>query len=159
LHMLNHVQSPDVCRFLSDLARDATPQLSGFDWGIAASSRFLPRVEVGRIVLRTAEWRLGRSDLDGGAPSRAPSSFADDLLAWRELWNVPRKVYLAAADNRLMLDLGEPSHREEFRRELVKLSGDADLILQEVLPDFSECWVAGPEGRYMVELIVPLLAR
>ena len=38
-------------------------------------------------------------------------SFAPALARWRDAWLVPRRVYLAVADNRLLLDLEAPSRR------------------------------------------------
>jgi hypothetical protein len=57
-HMLNNMQAPDVCRFLDDLRRDGKAQFSSFDWGAAAALPVLPRVQVGRIVLCPARWRV-----------------------------------------------------------------------------------------------------
>src|SRR5262249_53244982 len=57
-HMLNTIQAPAIVRFLAEVSRDRTAQLSTFDWGPASGYPFLPRVQVGRIVLRPAEWRM-----------------------------------------------------------------------------------------------------
>ena len=50
-HMLNLHTAPPVGRFLVDVSNDARPVFSTFDWGPAESFPFLPRVQVGRVVL------------------------------------------------------------------------------------------------------------
>ena len=69
-HMLTHVRAPAVCRFLSEVGRDGSSHLAGFQWGIAATLPYLPRVRVGRIVLALAQWRLAAGSIDAWAVGR-----------------------------------------------------------------------------------------
>jgi thiopeptide-type bacteriocin biosynthesis protein len=157
-HMLNNMQAPDVCRFLDDVRCDGLAQLSSFDWGPAAGLPLLPRVQAGRVVLCPAQWRI-----DAGIKTKlAPYSrttFRARLSAWRAHWQVPRYVYLSVADNRLLLDLDDEAQAEEFRAEVCKLREGAHLRLQEPLPGPNDAWVGGPGGRFVTELVVPLVLR
>jgi lantibiotic biosynthesis protein len=156
-HMLNALQAPAAARFLLDVARGRRCQYSPFDWGVAAAFPFLPRVQRGRIVLALARWRI-----DPAAGELAPEpadSFADALAAWRERWLVPRRVYLAIADNRLLLDLDDPEHVELLREELRGLPEGHAGLLQEALPGPAEAWLPGADGGRIAELVVPVTLR
>jgi thiopeptide-type bacteriocin biosynthesis protein len=157
-HMLNNMQAPDVCRFLDDLRRDGKAQLSFFDWGSAAALPVLPRIQVGRIVLCPARWRIDarvRTELASGSPA----TFMTGLRKWRARWQVPRYVYLSFGDNRLLLDLDDEAQADQLRAEIRRLTEGAQLLLQEALPAPEHAWVGGPGGRFITELMVPLLLR
>ncbi|MCW3474785.1 lantibiotic dehydratase [Limobrevibacterium gyesilva] len=157
-HMLNNMQAPDVCRFLDDLRRDGQAQISTFDWGSAAGLPVLPRVQAGRVVLCPAQWRIDARVRKLLAPDSA-AGFIAALGAWRTSWQVPRYVYLSFGDNRLLLDLDNPAQAEELRAELRGLADGAQLLLQEALPAPNHAWVGGPGGRFVTELVVPLVLR
>ena len=157
-HMLNTMAAPDVCRFLDDVRLDGLAQLSGFDWGPAANFPVLPRVQAGRAVLALARWRLDHRGGQQLAPAR-PAEFAVRLAAWRKQWNVPRHVYLAFADNRLLLDLEDPLQSSELRAELCKLEDGGQVLLEEALPGPGDAWMPGPGGHFVTEVVVPLVQR
>jgi lantibiotic biosynthesis protein len=156
-HMLNAVQGPDVCRFLSDIGDDGTPLLARFSWGKAESLPYLPRVRSGRVVLRPAEWKIDTSCRDHFFPKAGPAEFTAELDRWRRTWAVPRHVYLTSVDNRLLLDLDDAEQAAELRREIAHLTDGARLILQEVTPALDELWVRGPTGWFYTELSVSLV--
>jgi thiopeptide-type bacteriocin biosynthesis protein len=157
-HMLNSHTAPAVVRFLEDVERDGRVQLSSFDWGTAAELPFLPRAEVGRIVLCVAQWRVDAATRDELRPE-SPASFETALAGWRKDWMVPRHVYLAAADNRLLLDLDDPAQAEQLREELRQLPDHGTVLLQEPLPGPEHAWMPGPDGHHMTELVVPIVLR
>ena len=157
-HMLNNMQAPDVCRFLDDLRRDGKAQFTSFDWGPAAALPVLPRIQVGRIVLSPARWRVDlrvRSEL----ALASPAAFFTSLRKWRAHWLVPRYVYLSFGDNRLLLDLDDKAQADQLRVEIRRLGEDAQLLLQEALPAPEHAWVGGSGGHFVTELMVPLVLR
>jgi thiopeptide-type bacteriocin biosynthesis protein len=154
-HMLNNMGGPVVCRFLSDVSRDGQVQLSGFDWGPAEGTPFLPRVQAGRVVLRPAQWSVDGRVL----PPEEPEAFARALDEWRAGWDVPRHVALSRGDNRLLLDLNDPRQVDELRTELRGLPPGNALPLLEVLPGLDQTWLPGPGGHYVTELVVSLVLR
>jgi thiopeptide-type bacteriocin biosynthesis protein len=153
-HMLNTVRAPGVCRFLSDARHDGIAQLSGFHWGTTSDFPFLPRIERGRIVLSLAQWRL-----DARLPTNTTEAFAAAFDQWREAWQVPRHVYLAAGDNRLLIDLDDAGHVAELRAEARRAQQIAPLVLQEALPGPGDAWLPGPGGHYVTELVVSVALR
>jgi thiopeptide-type bacteriocin biosynthesis protein len=152
-HMLNLASAPTLARFLSDVSSDARSLLSSFDWGPAEGFPFLPRVESGRVVLRPAEWRLQKGDLQ----TDSEQEFRRDLDRWRAQWEVPRFVCLSFGDNRLVLDLEQQLQANELKSELAKLRDGAFLLVQEVLPSLEDAWLPGTEGYFYSEFIIPLL--
>ena len=156
-HMLNTVNAPAACRFLDEASRDGLAQLSAFDWGPVAGFPFLPRVEMGRIVLALAQWRIETSMRSTELPTRSPNMFGPALAQWREHWDVPQHVYLSVGDKRLLLNLEDPMQGEELRIELARLQEGTSLVLQEALPSHEQAWAAGPGGPLITEFMVPLV--
>jgi hypothetical protein len=100
--------------------------------GPAAAFPFLPRVQRGRVVLAFAQWRI---DPAAGELAGEPAGgCAGALAAWRARWSVPRQVYLAFADNRLLLDLEDLEHVELLAEELRRLPEGHSALLREALP-------------------------
>jgi thiopeptide-type bacteriocin biosynthesis protein len=157
-HMLSNMQAPDVCRFLDDVRRDGEAQFSSFDWGQASTLPVLPRVQAGRVVLCPAQWRID-SSVRNELALASPRAFNVSLRNWRARWQVPRHVYLSYGDNRLLLDLESEPQSEQLRAEVRKLPKGAQLRLQEALPAPEQAWVSGPGGRFITELMVPLVLR
>ncbi|MFK4085807.1 lantibiotic dehydratase [Kribbella sp. NPDC020789] len=138
-HMLNTAGAPEIVRFLEHVFHDARLVNLGFSWGPAADFPFLPRVQRGRLVLSPAMWRVEPADLT-------------DFTGWRKRWQPPRYVYLAVSDNRLLLDLDNPSHVDQLRSQVRE-----QAVLHEALPAPGDAWVSGPDGSYLSELVVPLV--
>jgi thiopeptide-type bacteriocin biosynthesis protein len=157
-HMLSNMHAPDVCRFLDDVRRDGEALFSSFDWGQASTLPVLPRVQAGRVVLCPAQWRVDGRVRKELAPE-STGAFNVGLGTWRARWQVPRHVYLSYGDNRLLLDLESEQQAEELRVEVKKLAEGAQMRLQEALPAPEHAWVSGPGGRFITELMVPLVLR
>ncbi len=158
-HMLNTMQASPVIRFLAEVGRERIALLNAFDWGPAWSFPFLPRVQVGRIVLREAQWRIDTLTRTLELPAEIPAVFQEALVRWRERWQVPRYIYLSFSDNRLLLDLESMDQVEELRTEVRHLKEGGSLVLQEVLPGPDQVWLEGPGGHYMTELVASLVLR
>src|SRR5208337_822849 len=56
-------------------------------------------------------------------------------------------------------DLESEPQAEQLRTEVGKLTEGAQLRLQEALPAPEHAWVAGQGGRFITELMVPLVLR
>jgi thiopeptide-type bacteriocin biosynthesis protein len=149
-HMLNTQAESALVRLLAEIGQDGVAQLLPFGWGAAESMPFLPRVLYGRTILSPGRWRL-----DAPPPG---TEFADHLRRWRARWEVPRYVCNVENDNRLLLDLDDPTQADELRAELAA-QGELGVAVEEALPTPGEVWMAGPEGHYVTELVVPLARR
>jgi thiopeptide-type bacteriocin biosynthesis protein len=150
---LNQTNAPAVVRFLADIAYDGKAQFSTFDWGPAEGFPFLPRVEAGRVVLRPAEWRLRKGDLE----SDSDEAYRRALEQWHAEWDVPRYVCLSFIDNRLVLDLEDLRQAAELKSELMKLNDGSWMVLQEVMPSLEDAWLPGSGGQFYSEFVVSLV--
>jgi thiopeptide-type bacteriocin biosynthesis protein len=134
-------------RFLCALQHQRTATMLGWSWGALESARFLPRVVTGRVALARARWRVERDEIAHNYPS---------LQRWRRDRQVPRFVLLADSDNKLVLDLENVLSVEMFF-ELVKRR--VDFVIEELYPGPDELCATGPDGRFVHELIVPLVRK
>ncbi len=157
-HMLNPRGAPEACRFVEEVARDERAPLSGFGWAAAADLPFLPRLEIGPIVLAPAQWRIDVTVRDRHF-SGSDGGVSECLAAWRSAWLVPRHVYLAAGDNRLLIDLEAPAQTDLLVGALRRLTADDVIVLHEPLPGPEHAWLTGPDGRHLPELVVSVVQR
>jgi thiopeptide-type bacteriocin biosynthesis protein len=152
-HMVNPSRAPSLPRFLADVGRQHIRQLFGFDWGPASHWPHLPRITQDRLVLSLERWQLNAPDWP-----HDPSQFASYLARWRAQWHAPRLISLAAGDNRIPLDLNDPDQADQLRRALTQ-SRTGVVVLAEQFPRPEDAWLTGPGGRYLSELVVPLIRR
>ncbi|QBD75434.1 hypothetical protein EPA93_05220 [Ktedonosporobacter rubrisoli] len=160
-HMLNIQLAPNVCRFISEISYDGLPLLSSFQWGKLDTAPFLPRVVrkegTATLVLSPAQWKLHAGTIEARGTGSEEARWFAGLQYWREHWQVPRYVYLAEFDNRLLLDLEQPMLVAQLRAKL-SASKETRLTLQELLPDFAGLWLRDEqEAGYFSEIVVPLL--
>ncbi|MDQ5937098.1 MAG: lantibiotic biosynthesis protein [Cyanobacteriota bacterium erpe_2018_sw_21hr_WHONDRS-SW48-000092_B_bin.40] len=146
-NMLNPAFAPGAIRFLLDIATDGQPQIVPFQWGPVESFPFLPRVVVGKTVLKLAQWDTSALVLKG----RDSSTFNERLVAWRTAWRVPRTVQVCSNrigdDNYLLLDL-EKSNDMQLFEEMLKRSS---LLVQEYIP--CDRWHTTVDGNYATEIV------
>lgn len=148
-------RSQGLYRFLAMLQHQGLQPGLGWSWGPLDGFPFLPRVRAGRVVLARARWRIETAEvraLDrGGAAARWRA-----VREWRRRRSLPRWVVLPDGDNELAVDLENPLALDAF----FSIVGDrARVELTELFPGPSELAVAGPEGRFVHELVVPFLRR
>ncbi|PUB27696.1 thiopeptide-type bacteriocin biosynthesis protein [Promicromonospora sp. AC04] len=140
-------------RVLQDLANAGTQPWHAWTWGPLADAPFVPQVRWRNTILSPARWRL---------PHRLAAAVSDKhswesgLAHWRTaaVPTVPRLVVAQDADQRLPLDLDDPRDRELLRR-YVRRGADA-VTAPPGGPDAVQAVADGPDGRHVLELVVPL---
>lgn len=106
-----------LARFLAEAPVALAVPCTGFTWGSAASHLpFLPALRYGRTILSPARWIISGDDLPD--TSRPWPQWDEALAQWRDHIHLPERVYLSEADQRLALNLAEPSHRALLRTHL-----------------------------------------
>jgi lantibiotic biosynthesis protein len=158
-HMLAPHHLSSLGRFLAEVGYDGSPWFHMFYWGSAELLPYLPRVQVGRIVLRPEQWRLQRAEFAGSNNWRADNKFHDMLTRYRTRLEIPQHVYLGLSSERLLLDLTDPQQVAELRWALEHSHESRGIILQEVIPAIDRAWLEGPRGKYASEFIISLLRR
>jgi lantibiotic biosynthesis protein len=151
--MLNLAHMPTSIRFLADIARDGMPEPAHpFDWGPAEDLPFLPRVNVGKVTLRHAQWSL-RELSEKCLSSTTRTDFANAVEQWRQEWNVPRHVQAvqtAFDESPILLDLMNKEDLEELQLMLAKKKS-APALLQEYI--HCEQWHANNDGHHVTEIV------
>ncbi|GAA4010038.1 lantibiotic dehydratase [Allokutzneria multivorans] len=136
-----------LLRLCAEITGARTAACGPFSWGAAADLPFLPRLRSGRVVLTRARWRLDTTDLpDASAPWERWSAA---VTAWRQTSMVPAQVEIGAGDQRLRVDLDEPSHLYLLRAQLTR---HGHAVLTEGPPTGALDWIGGRAH----EVIVPL---
>jgi thiopeptide-type bacteriocin biosynthesis protein len=143
-----------VYRFLCSLQFQGA-RVPGWGWGALDAMRFLPRVMVGRLVVSPARWRVDRSEMQPAIEARDAARYAH-VQRWRQERRIPRFVLLADADNTLPFDLDNALSVETLV-ELVKKRHE--FRLHELFPGPDELCAVGPEGRFVHELVIPLIMK
>lgn len=142
-----------VYEFLCALQGQGVEEDVIWDWGTLMRAPFLPRVVTGRLILRRAQWQVGKEELKRLGHARGGALF-QEVQAWRQERRLPRWVNLADGDNLLPVDLDHVSSVEMFA-QLVRSRDRATLI--ELFPGPDELCVCGPEGRFVHEVIIPFV--
>ena len=140
-------------RFLGMVQGDGRASRLSWQWGPFAEASFLPRVRVGRVVLARASWRVSREDLGALRRASATKRYAE-VDAWREQKGVPRWVVLVDDQAELFVDfenalsiemLIQHSARKQFTR------------IEEMFPSPDDLPVNGEGGRFVHELVIPVV--
>jgi lantibiotic biosynthesis protein len=152
LNFLWNNYTPPLARFLVEISRAATPQVTWFDWGTAWTLPFTPAVQYRRSILVAARWKVRARDL----PDRTATldEWAEQLHAWMGRFRVPDRVLLAEDDQQLPLDLRQDMHLDLLRAHL-----DASPIGVATLHDAPPPDAAGWIGGRAHNLVIPLKAR
>jgi thiopeptide-type bacteriocin biosynthesis protein len=144
---------PPVAWFLQLVGYAGTSLGCCWSWGPLAACPFQPRVRYGRTILAPARWVLPPS-LTAAASSKPPWDAA--LGTWRTgtLPLPPQVVVTDDGDHRLPLDLNCGTDRELLRRYVRR--GLAAVCEQPGGPETVQAVIAGPGGRHVLELVVPV---
>jgi class I lanthipeptide synthase len=146
----NYSRGVGLYRFLCALQSQNAVESIGWTWGALEQAPFLPRVELGCVVLSRARWLLS-ADLIRSFSVDSPSDAFRAVQAWRAAWHVPRFVYLADGDNELLTDFDNVLSVETFV-DLIR--GRPSAIVVEMFPSPDDLAIAGADGRFVNEIII-----
>jgi thiopeptide-type bacteriocin biosynthesis protein len=139
-------------RFLASLqGQDVRPLM--FAIGPLAQLPYVPRIRLGRIVLREASWTLRKAELDP-VTGQAGAARIQGLRQLRAAARLPRWVCVEDGDNVLPVDLDNALSVDSFAQLLKQRPG---VTLTELWPEPDELVVRGPDGRYASEIVVPFV--
>jgi thiopeptide-type bacteriocin biosynthesis protein len=150
-HNWSHPSNLPVYRFLCALQSQGVAGPLAWDWGPLANAPFLPRVTHGRLVLSAARWTLTKEACRPLADARGEGHIPAVRALRRDL-GLPRWLGLVGDDASVPIDLENvlcqdllchAARRPPIR--FVELAGPEQLCAH------------GPEGRYVHELVVPLV--
>lgn len=139
-------------RFLASIqGQDVRPLM--FALGPLGQLPYVPRIRIGRIVLREASWTLRKAELDP-VTGQAGAARIQALRRLRAAARLPRWVCVEDGDNVLPVDLDNALSLDSLAHLLKQRPG---VTLTELWPEPDELVVRGPDGRYASELVVPFV--
>ncbi|MFI9813827.1 lantibiotic dehydratase [Saccharothrix variisporea] len=115
-----------------------------------------PRLEVGRVVLGRAGWRVAAADLPARRTSDAESLLA--LALWRDRHGLPERCFARVTGRRgrdrkpVYLDFTSSFGLSALPRE-------GEVVFEEALPDPADAPQHGPHGQRVTEYVFELSER
>ncbi|MFE5326212.1 lantibiotic dehydratase family protein [Embleya sp. NPDC056575] len=144
--------TPPLARFLAEIGRAGTPQVTWFDWGAAWTLPFTPALHYRRSILVPARWKLPTRTLPGSTATL--DEWAEELHAWRGRFRVPDRVLLAQDDQQLPLDLCHDMHLDLLRTHLAAAPTGV-AVLYDAPPRDADGWIGGRAHS----IVIPLRAH
>ncbi len=154
-HNFSRPGSLGIYRFLGALQSQGVRPGLGWSWGALEGLSFLPRVTSGRLVLSRARWRVDAREIEELVRGDAARRFRA-ICRWRSERRLPRLVALLDGDNELLVDLDNILSIDAF---LALVKKRATLTLAELFPGPEALCAAGPEGRFVHQLVIPFVRR
>ena len=139
-------------RFLASLQQQDARSLV-FNVGPLQLLPHVPRLRLGRVVLREASWTLRKAELEPVTGASGAARF-EALHRLRTSARLPRWVCVEDGDNVLPVDLDNALSVDSFVHLIKQRPG---VTLTELWPPPDELPVRGPDGRYASEIVVPLV--
>ncbi|HEX8112083.1 MAG TPA: thiopeptide-type bacteriocin biosynthesis protein, partial [Kofleriaceae bacterium] len=121
--------------------------------GPLAQLPYVPRIRIGRVVLREASWTLRKAELEP-VTGQAGAARIQALRRLRAATRLPRWVCVEDGDNVLPVDLDNALSVDSFAHLVKQRTG---VTLTELWPAPDELVVHGPDGRYASEIVVPFV--
>ncbi|MFE2756102.1 lantibiotic dehydratase [Actinosynnema sp. NPDC059335] len=157
---------PPALRFLvaafgePQTALAPVPHWDDVGWRPAVDGvRRRPRLEVGRVVLARAGWRVPAADVPSPAKGRSDADFLLALARWRARHGIPRRCFVRATGRR------DPARKpvfvdfaDWFLLPSLPRHGDADVVFEEALPDPADAPWHGEHGQRVTEYVFELTA-
>ncbi|MCR3761350.1 lantibiotic dehydratase [Clostridium felsineum] len=155
-NMFNRKMMPNICRFLLDISdcRKIPWFSAGSLFNFTDQFPYVPRIEIGKVVISPQSWRLSEITLGIKLKNINEEEFLKSIFSWKAEWNVPKYVYQVEADNRLMFNLENKVHIKELLNILKKKK---NIMIQAVECDFDNCFVYNEKGKYVSEIVVPII--
>ncbi|MBV9093707.1 MAG: lantibiotic dehydratase, partial [Streptosporangiaceae bacterium] len=148
---LNHQKvSLPAARFLALVAAQGFSAGLGWAWGDLADAPMLPRVRHGRTVLALRRWSMSAAELHAVHPGTDAAGFRR-LAEWRRVHELPRFAHLMHGKETLLVDFDNVLSVDAF----IAATKTADRLRFTEAPEAESSPVAGPDGRYAHEFVLP----
>lgn len=149
-HNYSHNAQP-VYQFLCDMQSQDTQPYFSFNWGsLNHEFTFLPRVVYENVILFPATWNLKKDDFKE-ILSVKNENLQNATSEWRTKNKIPRYIYLADGDNKLLIDFENNLCIKTFI-ETIKNRQSIQLVEFNFNPETAV--VQGPEGSFVNEFII-----
>ena len=154
-HMFNIMLQPNALRFLQEIAVAGTDGWAQLPWKYAFREfSHVPEIRFEDIVVSPETWTFSKDDIM--MKKQSLEEFKKQFLAFAKREQLPEKLYLTAADNRLPLDLSTDLSLSMLYEEWKKGIG-TELTLERMEAGEAVGWEG--DDRYATEIVVPFFRR
>ena len=154
--MYNTQSSNPIIRFLRNVSTGyEVPLIDNLFVFQSLKYPYWPKLKYGNIVLANEKWRLSPEQF----ADCSEKEFAAALQKYLRVWRLPKYVYYANADNRLILDLDDGLTAKLLYRALIKQKQQVVLERMEY-ENIGNAVAEDQQGRfYAAEFSVPMFSR
>ena len=148
-HAFNAQLAPPLARFFAFAARDGAWVPAPLDVGELALLPFVPRIRLGRTILRRATWTFTAAQVRENAPA-----------ALARAHGMPRYVSFGELDNVLVIDTASDAGAALLLDQLRARPPESPVALAEASIDDDDLWLRDTAGaRYPAEFVVSVRSR
>jgi class I lanthipeptide synthase len=145
-HAFNALLAPPLARFFAFVARDNARVPVPLDVGELGALPFVPRIRLGRVVLRRATWTFAVAELR----ERGLAALARER-------GIPHHAAFGDGDNVLAIDTRGGAGAELLRDQTRSRKPEEIIALSEAFNDNDDLWLRDAHGaRYAGEFIASL---
>lgn len=119
-NMLNYNLAPPIYRFMRDVSKSRFDNWNGLTQNLAIDLPYIPRIKYNKTILQPARWKFNINLSYKDLSQHSDSDWIKYFSKWINEWKVPRFVYMAFSDNKLLLDLKSKTSIYEVRNQLKK---------------------------------------
>jgi len=156
--MMNPTFGSSALRFLREISSMRKKSVvDGITSVLGLNFEYCPRITYGSIIIKPETWLISsdnlgiRNEKDKNDKKLVEKNFE----LFRQKWELPRFVFLNEGDNRLLLDLDNPYHKNEIY-SIVKKNTSMQATLTELGCNFDDYAAANINGsKHITEIIVP----
>lgn len=145
--------SISIYHFLSDLQNQN--KRSGLSLNLGMMERnykFIPRIELGNLILKPATWNLRKKDLEiFTIQMYSDNDLIDAVQRTRTTWKMPQYIVLAENDNELFINL---QNIDSIKMMIDAIGEKANFIFKEFLFTDDEQLVRKNQESYTNQIII-----
>lgn len=150
-NMLTPKAGSSVLKFLRKVSAKYNP-ISSLVPLIRNDFIYCPRITYRKFILKPETWIISNHIL--GFKENNKSDFNDKFDLYRKKFSVPNYVFLSEMDNRLLINLDNPFHREI----MYKAVKTKNVTLTEIGCNFDDFAASNESGEpYVTEIIIPFV--
>jgi len=158
--MMNPSFGSSALRFLREISSMRRKSvIDGILSVINLAFEYYPRITYGAIIIRLETWVISNAVLGirNEKDRKNQKLIEKNFELFRQRWELPRYVFFNEGDNRLLLDLDNPDHKNEIY-SIVKKNASMYATLTELGCEFEDYAAANERGnKYVTEIIVPFI--
>lgn len=154
-NMLNIQAAPNAIRFLYETSTDEINMWYNFPWSnMFTNYSYIPKIEYKNFIISPEKWILDNKILNINKKTEF-ENFKEKFNEYCLEYNVPNKVYITFADNRILINLNDDKCLRILKHEL---NNSLSNVILSGYEDYG-CNLVTDSNKYeyISELVIPLI--